>query len=77
MTTVLDPGTFAGSVYSGGWIAAHGGIAPIVEPATGAELGTTGVADAQDVADACAAAAAAQRDWAAENFAVRAAVLRR
>ncbi len=75
--TVVDPGAFAGSVYSGGWVAAHGGIAPIVAPATGAELGTTGVADADDVADACAVAAAAQRDWAAASFADRAAVLRR
>ncbi|MGH3878437.1 MAG: aldehyde dehydrogenase family protein [Actinophytocola sp.] len=77
MTAVLDPGTFAGSVYSGGWIPAHGGIAPIVAPATGAELGTTGVADADDVAEACSAAATAQRDWAAASFADRAAVLRR
>ncbi|MPZ80210.1 MAG: aldehyde dehydrogenase family protein [Actinophytocola sp.] len=77
MTAVLDPGTFAGSVYSGGWVAAHGGAAPIVEPATGAELGSTGVADAEDVTAACAAAAAAQRDWAAASFADRAAVLRR
>jgi benzaldehyde dehydrogenase (NAD) len=75
--TVLDADAFAGSVYSGGWVAAHGGIAPIVEPGTGAELGTTGVADAEDVADACAAAADAQRDWAAASFAERAAVLRR
>ncbi|MGH3758085.1 aldehyde dehydrogenase family protein [Actinophytocola sp.] len=74
---LLDPGTFAGSVYSGGWATPRGGVAPIVEPATGAELGTTGVADAADVADACAGAAAAQRDWAAATYADRAAVLRR
>src|SRR5262245_45037820 len=77
MTTVLDPGTFAGQVFSGQWVAAHGGSAPIVAPATGAELGTTGVADAEDVTRACAAAASAQRDWANASFADRAAVLRR
>jgi benzaldehyde dehydrogenase (NAD) len=77
MTTVLDAGAFAGSVYSGGWIAAHGGSTPIVDPATGDELGTTGVADADDVAAACAAATKAQREWAAAPFVERAAVLRR
>jgi benzaldehyde dehydrogenase (NAD) len=76
-SSFVDPGTFAGSVYSGGWVPAKGGSAPIVEPATGAELGTTGVADATDVAAAGAAAAAAQREWAAATFAERAAVLRR
>jgi benzaldehyde dehydrogenase (NAD) len=77
MTTIVDPGAFAGNVYSGGWAPSRGGIAPIVEPATGKELGTTGIADAADIADAAAAAAAAQRDWAAATFADRAAVLRR
>jgi benzaldehyde dehydrogenase (NAD) len=77
MTAVLDPGTFAGHIYSGQWVAAHGGSVPIVAPATGAELGTTGVADAEDVARAAETAAAAQRDWAGASFADRAAVLRR
>ncbi len=77
MTAIVDPGTFAGSVYSGEWIAPRGGSAPILEPATGKELGTTGIADAADIADAAAAAAVAQRDWAAATFADRAAVLRR
>ena len=76
-TTILDPAAFAGSVYSGGWVAAHGGSAPIVAPATGDVLGTTGVADVQDVTEASTAAAAAQRDWAAASYADRAAVLRR
>lgn len=44
----------AGNVYSGGWAAARGGVAPIVEPATGAGLGTTGVAGAADAADRAA-----------------------
>ncbi|MCT2588095.1 aldehyde dehydrogenase family protein [Actinophytocola gossypii] len=77
MSGLLDPGVFAGSVYSGGWTQPRGGSAPIVAPATGAELGTTGVADAADVADACAAAASAQREWAAATYADRAGVLRR
>ncbi|MFC4855562.1 aldehyde dehydrogenase family protein [Actinophytocola glycyrrhizae] len=73
MTTWFEPGT----LYSGGWVAAHGGDTAIVEPATGNELGRTGVADASDVDAACARAAAAQKEWAAASFSDRAAVLRK
>jgi benzaldehyde dehydrogenase (NAD) len=66
--TLLDPSTFVGQLH---------GDAAIVEPATGKELGRTGVADAADVARACAAAHAAQRDWAAASYEERAGVLRR
>src|SRR5205823_1620715 len=66
--TLLDTGTFVGELH---------GDAPIVEPATGAELGRTGVADAADVTRACAQAAAAQRDWANASFEERAGLLRK
>jgi benzaldehyde dehydrogenase (NAD) len=66
--SLLDPTTFVGELH---------GDAAIVEPATGNELGRTGVADAADVARVSAEAAAAQRDWAATSFEERAAVLRR
>ena len=49
----------------------------MVEPATGKELGRTGVAGRADVTASAALAAAAQRDWAAIPFPERAAVLRR
>jgi benzaldehyde dehydrogenase (NAD) len=75
--TLLEPKVWEGQIYSGGWTSARGGTATIVEPATGAELGSTGVADAADVAAAGQAAAAAQPAWAATSFAERAAVLRR
>src|SRR3989440_8213984 len=65
---LLDPSTFTGTLQ---------GDAAIVEPATGDELGRTGVADAEDVAHAASQAVAAQRDWAATSFEERAAVLRR
>ena len=65
---LLDPDTFVGGMTND---------APIVEPATGEELGRTGVADPADVARAAEKAAAAQRDWAATSFEERAAVLRR
>ncbi len=68
---ILDPAALTGNVYSGG------GTATIVAPATGDELCTTCVADAEDVARACVAAQAAQRDWAKATFEERAAVLRR
>jgi benzaldehyde dehydrogenase (NAD) len=74
---LLDPQTWSGSIFSGGWREAAGGDQPVVEPATGAELERVGAAAPADVADACARAAAAQRDWAAAPFDERAAVLRR
>src|SRR5262245_28896786 len=75
--TLLEPRTWDGQVFSDGWVRSHGGDAPIVEPATGKELGRTGVADAEDVARAATSAAKAQPDWAATSFEERAAVLRR
>jgi benzaldehyde dehydrogenase (NAD) len=75
--TLFDPKTWDGRVYSGGWTTPHGGDVAIMEPATGEELGRAGVADADDIARAGAAAAAAQPDWAAASFEERAAVLRR
>lgn len=66
--SLLDPSTFVGQFH---------GDAAIVEPATGNELGRTGVADAEDIARASTEAAAAQRDWAATSFEERAVVLRR
>jgi benzaldehyde dehydrogenase (NAD) len=77
MGTLLDDRVRQGLVYSGGWQSAHGGTVPIVEPATGAELGRAGSADASDVDKACAAAAAAQPEWAAMPFTARAAILRK
>src|ERR1044071_2277781 len=75
--TFFDPKTGEGQIYSGGWTVSHGGDMAIVEPATGAELGRSGVADGQDVARAAATAVDAQKAWAATTFEQRAAVLRR
>ena len=65
------------SIFSNGWQRAHGGTAPVREPATGATLGHTGLADAEDVDRAAQAAAIAQATWAATPFDQRALVLRR
>jgi benzaldehyde dehydrogenase (NAD) len=75
--TLFDSKTWDGQVYSGGWTTPRGGDVAIIEPATGEELGRAGIGDADDIARAGAAAAAAQRDWAATSFEDRAAVLRR
>lgn len=75
--TLLDPGIWTGKCYDGGWFVPLGGERAVVEPATGSELGTVGLANADDVARAGARAAEAQRDWARESYEVRARVLRR
>ncbi|HEY3010454.1 MAG TPA: benzaldehyde dehydrogenase [Micromonosporaceae bacterium] len=74
---LLEPKTWEGQVYSGGWTTSQGGDIAIIEPATGDEIGRAGVANAADVARAAAAAADAQPEWARTNFEERAAVLRR
>jgi benzaldehyde dehydrogenase (NAD) len=76
-TDLMDSSTWHGQVYRGGWTAAHGGDAAVLQPATGAEVGRIGIADASDVAAATAIAAGAQREWAATSFEERAGVLRR
>jgi benzaldehyde dehydrogenase (NAD) len=75
--TLLDSGVWQARIFSDGWVPAHGGDMPIVEPATGHELGRAGLADTTDLERAVASAAAAQKAWAATNFEERAAVLRR
>ena len=75
--TLLDPGTWSGSIFSGGWRQSQGGDAAVVAPATGEELERIGIADPQDVSDAAARAAEAQREWAATGFEERAAIVRK
>ena len=75
--TFLDEAIWRGRVYSGGWVAAAGGDAAVTEPATGAEIGRTGLAGPSDITSAAQRAAAAQPAWAAAPHTERAAVLRR
>jgi benzaldehyde dehydrogenase (NAD) len=75
--TLLDESTWRGKVLLDGWNEAAGGDAAVVEPATGAEIGRVGSADAADVARAAGIAQAAQPAWAARPHTERAAVLRR
>src|SRR5215467_103110 len=76
MMTFLDEAMWHGKVFSGGWRAASS-AAPVSEPATGAQIGSTGIADSSDIHAACERAAAAQADWAARPHSARAEVLRR
>src|SRR4051794_11221995 len=77
MTELLDSGAWAGRIWNGHWVEGHGGTAQSIEPATGASLGTVGLASAEDVAAAAIAASAAQADWAATPGPVRAALIRK
>jgi benzaldehyde dehydrogenase (NAD) len=73
----LDEANWRGKVYSGGWVTAEGGEAAVTEPATGDELGRTGIAAPADVQRAARLAAAAQSAWAALPHTERSALLRR
>jgi benzaldehyde dehydrogenase (NAD) len=73
----LDGAKWQGRIFTGSWDRAKGGDTPVVEPATGEELGRVGAASAEDLATSAARAAEAQRDWAATPFQERAAILRR
>jgi benzaldehyde dehydrogenase (NAD) len=64
-------------VYSGGWVTASGGDAAVTEPATGAELGRTGIGGPADMVSAARQASAAQREWAARPHSERSALLRK
>ena len=77
-STLLDGADWAGNIFvAGSWRAGSAGDAPIVEPATGQELGRTGRAGVDDVAAAASSAAEAQPGWAALPHTQRAAVLRK
>ncbi len=75
--TFLDEATWRGRVYSGGWVVPDGGDAAVTEPATGAELGRTGIGNPADIARAVREAASAQPAWAALPHTERSAILRK
>ncbi len=75
--TFMDPSPWTGRIFTGEWGAGHGGQRPVVEPATGGQLGVIGLAGPADVDAAVARAASAQRSWARASYQERASVLRR
>ncbi|WP_085315514.1 aldehyde dehydrogenase family protein [Derxia lacustris] len=75
---LLDPAVHGGRLFDGAqWIAARGGRRAVTEPATGAPLADSAVANAEDMRDAIARAHAAQAAWAATGPRERANVLLR
>ncbi len=74
---IMDEGVWRGKIYSGGWTNGAGGEAAVIEPATGEEIGRTGIGGPEDVARAAQIAAAAQPAWAATPHTERSAILRR
>lgn len=74
--TLLPAGIWTDRLFDGQWREGSA-VAAVVEPATGAELGRIGMADAAMVAGSAAAAAQAQQAWAAAPYEERAQVLRR
>ena len=75
--TFLDAGIWTDALFGAGWRRAEAGSRTVVEPATGEELGSVGLAGAADVERAAEVAAREQRAWAARPYTERAAVLRR
>ena len=76
-TTLLDPATWTGRVFSGGWTDGSAGNRAVVSPSTGEEIGRVGLASLDDVRQAAQRGAEAQREWAQVPHVERAAVLRR
>ncbi|MGH3418876.1 MAG: aldehyde dehydrogenase family protein [Streptosporangiaceae bacterium] len=77
---LMDESVWRGKVFSGGWVGGDLGTgldASVIEPATGQEIGRTGIATPADVARAAQIAAAAQPAWAATPHTERSAILRR
>ncbi len=75
--SLLGGSQWQGQVCSGGWRAGGGGTRPVISPSTGEEIATVGMASPSDIAEAAALASVAQREWAAQPYTDRAAVMRR
>jgi benzaldehyde dehydrogenase (NAD) len=73
----LNEHRWSGKIFTGEWTAPDGGTIPVVEPATGIEIGRVGQASPADLERSVAQARKAQADWAAVSFTERAAVMRR
>lgn len=76
-TTRAGASAWDGRMYSNGWQPGEAGTRDVIEPATGETLARVGVASPADVTRACAAAKAAQREWAQMPYEERAAIIRK
>ena len=76
-TGLLSDSRWQGKIFAGEWTQALGGSIDVFEPANGKSLGKVGFGNAQDIDNACRAAAKAQPDWALTSARERAAILRK
>ncbi len=74
MTHVASHERWLGKVFLGDWADGRGGTAPVIEPATGNTLATSGIASREDVDEGVNRARVAQRAWARLPFDKRAAI---
>ena len=74
--TWLQGEDWGGKVYSNGWQTVDGRL-DVIEPATGARLGTIGTASVSDVATAAKAARDAQAPWAEVPYDERSSIMLR
>ncbi|MET4163702.1 benzaldehyde dehydrogenase (NAD) [Marinobacterium sp. MBR-111] len=74
---LIAESSWQGKGFLGSWKPLSGGIASVIEPATGRELVLTGCADAEDIAQACDIANQKQPEWNAMPYQSRAEVFRR
>ncbi|TAM63222.1 MAG: aldehyde dehydrogenase family protein [Chloroflexota bacterium] len=75
--SLFEPAAWTSRIFIDDWRPGSGGDYPVIEPATGEELGRLGQATPDDVRTAAARAAGAQRDWARTPYQVRAGIMRR
>ncbi|WP_369856904.1 benzaldehyde dehydrogenase [Candidatus Thalassolituus haligoni] len=64
-------------LYLGSWVSGRGEIVPVIEPATGNQLGMLATGTKDDIDDAARIAKEAQVHWAALSFDQRAAIMRK
>jgi benzaldehyde dehydrogenase (NAD) len=74
--TLAMKAAWSGKIFSNGWNDALGGSQNVNEPATGAVLGSTGLANATDVDRAASSAFLVRKAWADTPFDQRAAIMR-
>lgn len=76
-SAAMQQETWDGKLFTDKWTTGNGGIAEVLEPATGAVLGTVSKATGGDVFAAAKTSAKAQKLWAQKKPAERASILRK
>ncbi|MEJ2445648.1 MAG: benzaldehyde dehydrogenase [Exilibacterium sp.] len=66
-----------GRYFNGDWVEAQGGTYDVIEPGNGNKMATVGMANAEDIAQACDSADKAQAQWAKMGARERAEVFRK